>query len=196
MPPYQPPIQLGHRRAKILGIGLSRTGTTSLHRALEILGFKSCHWLTDFRKAYRFHALTDSNIAFAYHALDIMYPGSRFILTTRHQLDHWVDSMRFMYDHLCRIKSPFDGPMCLNKIFTRLYGRPHHWTPDDLKAAYRRHLDEVLHYFQDRPLDLLTLDITRGDGWAKLCPFVDRPIPDKPFPHANTFDQRKWEPRP
>lgn len=189
-------VSTGHRRPKILGIGLSRTGTTSLHTALQTLGFHSIHWLTDFRAAYRYHALTDSNIAFAYHTLDIMFPGSRFILTTRHDLDAWVDSMLFMYQHLLRIRSAFDGPMTLNKIFTRLYGRPRNWTPDDLKAAYHRHTAEVRHYFRDRPQDLLEMDITAGDGWDLLCPFLDRPVPAKPFPHANTFDQRKWQASP
>ncbi|HEV8715109.1 MAG TPA: sulfotransferase [Candidatus Binatia bacterium] len=32
------------RRSKIFGLGLSRTGTTSLTEALEILGFSTIHY--------------------------------------------------------------------------------------------------------------------------------------------------------
>jgi 3'(2'), 5'-bisphosphate nucleotidase len=32
---------------------------------------------------------------------------------------------------------------------------------------------------------LLVLDITAGEGWEKLCPFLGKPIPDIPFPKAN-----------
>ena len=31
-------------RPRIFGLGLNKTATTSLHRALELLGFRSLHW--------------------------------------------------------------------------------------------------------------------------------------------------------
>ena len=31
-------------RAKVFGIGLNKTGTISLHHALEQLGYRSLHW--------------------------------------------------------------------------------------------------------------------------------------------------------
>jgi hypothetical protein len=34
----------------------------------------------------------------------------------------------------------------------------------------------------DRPRDLLVLDTLAGEGWEALCPFLDVPVPDKPFP--------------
>jgi hypothetical protein len=52
-------------------------------------------------------------------------------------------------------------------------------------AAYNRHYEDVRRYFADRPNDLLEMDITKGDGWEKLCPFLELPIPDKPFRKAN-----------
>ncbi|HEX8335676.1 MAG TPA: sulfotransferase [Pyrinomonadaceae bacterium] len=32
---------------------------------------------------------------------------------------------------------------------------------------------------------LLVMDITAGDGWEVLCPFLGVEIPDRPFPHEN-----------
>jgi hypothetical protein len=32
---------------------------------------------------------------------------------------------------------------------------------------------------------LLELDVFSGDGWEKLCRFVDRPIPSVAFPWEN-----------
>jgi Sulfotransferase domain len=29
------------------------------------------------------------------------------------------------------------------------------------------------------------MDITNGDGWDKLCPFLGLDIPDTPFPKSN-----------
>jgi len=30
------------------------------------------------------------------------------------------------------------------------------------------------------------MDIVAGDGYEKLCPFLDKAPPDKPFPRLNT----------
>ena len=38
---------------------------------------------------------------------------------------------------------------------------------------------------------LLVMDITRGDGWEKLCPFLGVCVPPVPFPHAHKSDGLK-----
>ena len=38
------PIQLDAFATRIFGIGMHKTGTTSLHKALKILGIDSAHW--------------------------------------------------------------------------------------------------------------------------------------------------------
>jgi hypothetical protein len=38
------PIELGPLPTRIFGIGMHKTGTTSLHTALQILGYDSAHW--------------------------------------------------------------------------------------------------------------------------------------------------------
>ena len=30
------------------------------------------------------------------------------------------------------------------------------------------------------------LEWTVDDGWEPLCKFLDKPVPDEPFPHVNT----------
>lgn len=91
---------------KILGAGLSRTGTLSLHTALEILGFKSLHYDTirlndvldgsnprpDFRRYDDIDAVLDLPAAYFYEELTAAYPGCKCILTVRN-LDHWWKSI-------------------------------------------------------------------------------------------------------
>jgi hypothetical protein len=55
---------------------------------------------------------------------------------------------------------------------------------------YRRHNREVLEYFADRPGDLVVMDITKGDGWEVLCPFLGLDVHDGPFPHSNSASRR------
>lgn len=53
------------------------------------------------------------------------------------------------------------------------------------RERYEGHNAEVAAWFEDRPDDLLVLRLTEGEGWPELCGFLDRPVPDRPFPHAN-----------
>ena len=51
--------------------------------------------------------------------------------------------------------------------------------------VYRKHIADVKEYFKNRPDDLLVIDVTSGDGWEKLCNFLEKEIPRKAFPHVN-----------
>ena len=53
------------------------------------------------------------------------------------------------------------------------------------RDRYERHNADVREHFRDRTDQLIEIDITRGEGWEKLCPFLSMPIPGTPFPHAN-----------
>ena len=37
---------------------------------------------------------------------------------------------------------------------------------------YTSHNAEVLEYFKNRTNDFLVMDLSNGDGWEKLCPFL------------------------
>jgi hypothetical protein len=88
------------KNPKIFGIGLSRTGTRTLHEAMLRLGYRSRHYAFDqqivdyLRKRRRpselrlhaleeFDSLHDVPICALYQPLDRAYPGSKLILTVR-----------------------------------------------------------------------------------------------------------------
>lgn len=54
------------------------------------------------------------------------------------------------------------------------------WT--ELWHAHRRRIEED---FDGRADDLLVIGVPAGEGWEKLAPFLDCPIPDVPFPREN-----------
>jgi Sulfotransferase domain len=100
----------GPRGTKIFGIGLSRTGTSSLNDALVQLGYSSVHFPSDSvtraeiarqlernERSLRLSlldevvALTDTPVCCVYQALDAAYQASRFILTVRDE-DDWLRS--------------------------------------------------------------------------------------------------------
>ena len=164
---------------KVFGIGLSRTGTTSLTEALRILGYRALHFPTRMDQVDEYDALTDTPVAMMFKEFDNSYPGSRFIYTIR-DMQSWLESMRWFMPTMDR---PDIGAVALNACDvlydTRTYDR------DKLVAAYQRHHEAVIKHFKDRSGDLLVLDIVGNAGWEKLCSFLRKPLPNKPFPHEN-----------
>lgn len=176
---------------KIFGIGLSKTGTSSLATALQILGYR----VKDYPgiEVYRpgdlscigrslletYDALTDTPIPSFYRELDRAFPGSKFILTIRER-DGWLKSCQKQFTEKLAAKQN----EAHNRLFMDLYGTTV-FDAAKFSAGYDRFVADVMDYFRARPKDLLVMDITAGEGWEKLCPFLGRDIPDAPFPKAN-----------
>lgn len=176
---------------KVFGIGLSKTGTKSLNAALRRLGYDVHHYPSDLATARevvtnrpysilaRCDGLTDLHAAVRFRALDARYRGSKFVLTTRARRA-WLDSCRrhFKVHRPQAMREPRRSMvLCLRH---RAYGV----VQFDVKRfarAYDRHVASVLDHFAGRG-DLLVLDIPAGDGWDKLCPFLEKPRPAGPFP--------------
>lgn len=168
---------------KVFGIGLARTGTTSLTRALRILGYRAVHFPTSFDQILYHDAATDTSVAYRFEELDRLFPGSKFILTMRDEQSWLASYSRF---RSLQVRIGQDWPMLreTRRVREVLFGTQE-FDPETWLAGYRRHTARVLDYFASRPQDLLVMNITAGDGWEKLCPFLGKPIPPIPFPNLN-----------
>ena len=82
--------------SKIFGIGHSKTGTYSLTRAIQYLGFSAIHYPTHLRQIEAHEAATDSPVTVIFEKLDGLFPGSKFIYTVR-DLEEWLESCRRHY---------------------------------------------------------------------------------------------------
>jgi fructose-1,6-bisphosphatase/inositol monophosphatase family enzyme len=183
--------------SKIFGIGLSKTGTSSLAQALQRLGYRTKDCMGALRYArgnlssidmdtvLAHDALTDTPIPSFYRELDARFPGSKFILTVRDRAG-WLQSCRKQFNE----KSAATRSEAHRRLFEDLYGTD---VFDEARFAdgYDRFVAGVHEHFRDRPGDLLVLDVAAGEGWDKLCPFLRRPVPDLPFPKANVT-QIRW----
>jgi sulfotransferase family protein len=168
---------------KIFGIGLSKTGTTSLHHALMQMGFNSKHYpqqsglfACDFSGLDPYDAVTDIPVAAYYAQLDQAFPGAKFILTVR-DVDDWLASMERW---LSRSRRPNEFMLQMRLV---VYGTIKYHR-GRLKQVYERHVQGVEDYFRARPNDLLVMNICAGDGWGKLCAFLGKPAPKVEFPRV------------
>lgn len=172
---------------KVFGIGLARTGTTSLTKALRILGYRAVHFPTSFDQILYHDAATDTSVAYRFEELDRLFPGSKFILTIRDEKG-WLASYSRFRGLQVRIGKNWPMMREARRVREILFGTQE-FDPEAWLAGYRRHTARVLEYFADRPQDLLVMNITAGDGWEKLCPFLGKPIPAVPFPNLN---KKSW----
>lgn len=191
-------LQLRKVPTRVFGIGLHKTGTTSLDHALSILGLDSAHWpsarwaKTVFKQMREdgrsrllecSYAACDLPIPLFYKQLDEAYPGSKFILTIRPDTD-WLTSVeRHFQDEYNPYRRQWNTDWATHQLHNALYGRKS-FDRNIFMERYYRHNMEVMRYFANRPQDLLIFP-THHARWESLCPFLGQPLPDEPYPHLN-----------
>jgi hypothetical protein len=190
----RPPLFFRRPVQKVFGIGLHRTGTTSLTEALRILGFKSVHYpyavfrsesagcVLETKQAARFDAITDLPAARFYRELDEAFPGSKFILTVRDE-ESWLRSMRRLR-HWHPLFAHFFPKV--DALAVEMFGASRYDDEAELLRRYRTHNDAVRAYFSGKHAkDLLVLDVSDRRAWRTLCAFLGKRRPRLPFPKHN-----------
>ena len=198
---FDEPVCIEPVPTRIFGIGAHKTATTSLHHALEILGIDSAHWITAkwakqiwsetrsngySRTLEKSYALCDLPIPQLYKELDLAYPGSKFILTYRNE-EEWVNSVEKHWSFDGNpYRAQWDTDPFTHKIHKFIYGQKH-FDREIFLERYRSHNKEVIEYFKSRPEDLLIMDMSHQDGWFELCRFLDKHIPNVPYPNIQSL---------
>ncbi len=181
----------------IFGIGFHRTGTMTLDRCLQILGFDTVHYYMDkvYRKPahvltgevdYRFfctrEAFTDNPTPYLFRELDERFAGSRFILTDR-GTDSWLDSIEYLFTEG---RNVYGWGEWEHALHYRLYGvRDSGLDKRRCRAAYEAHREAVRDHFSRRPQDLLVIDWSATKNWTALCAFLNRSPPAVAIPHEH-----------
>ena len=179
-------------KRKVFGIGWAKTGTTTLGRCLRILGYKHMSQRLDLVSAYASRdmpqlceivaeadSFEDWPWILLFRELDRAFPESSFILTTR-------DSQRWLTSYRNMLAKQGPAKPRMTEMRRVLYDLDFpDVTDEDLLRRYKRHNEEVLHHFTDRPESLLVVDWEKKHGWAELCGFLQTDCPNVEFPHEN-----------
>ncbi len=184
---------------KIFGLGLSKTGTSSLTDALNLLGVKAVHYPHDQRTyeelragRYRlsileeFRGVVDLPVAPFYAQLDREFPGSRFVLTVREK-ESWLRSCEVHWRLMMEWWENFPEFKRFHEFISACVFGTLRFNRERFSYVYDTHVRNVREYFKGRPGDLLVMDICVGEGWEKLCPFLGLAAPPAPFPRANEW---------
>ncbi|MCO5614638.1 hypothetical protein L7F22_068922 [Adiantum nelumboides] len=199
------------KKLQVILCGIPRTGTMSLMRALNILGFPCFHGIhlmkptnADlFLKAFRtgnskhwqklldgYAAIADVPAACAYKQLMGIFPNAKIILNIRDP-NKWYDS--FSKTLVGVTHDPehaifrFITPIAAKCIKSALYDPLFSGKPQDREIcikAYVQHTCDVKQCVASP--NLLIYDIEEEEeGWSRLCEFLNVPIPDSAFPRTN-----------
>lgn len=121
--------------------------------------------------------------------LDLRFPGSKFILTTR-ELEAWLSSCEVAMSDFPKDRigpdSEFYNAMIRNR--SARYGTLE-FKRDTLMERFYQHHYEVVSYFRSHKNQLLVIDMTKGDPWEQLCPFLGKEEPNVDFPHISGKQQ-------
>jgi hypothetical protein len=191
---------------RVIGSGLGRTGTKSLHAALNILGCGPCHhmfemfahkemmplWIeagqgrADWDAIFDGYAsAVDYPTAAYWREVATHYPDAKVVHTIRDP-DQWFDSTQAT---IFRSDGIAAGAMNSDEVigeFFRSFIKPplrdHLHDRAWLIEYFRRHTDEVKATIP--PERLLVYEVS--EGWDPLCRFLGIPVPDEPFPSQNS----------
>lgn len=183
---------------KIFGIGFHKTGTSSLGRALQILGYKNCHGAGHIRNfighdnmmrklkkgdlddiwivADQFDSFQDNPWQIIFQCADKKYSNSKFILTVRDP-DSWYKSV---VNHFKNTETDFR-----KWVYGEENGSPVGNKMEYIRR-YEKHNEDAVNYFQNRKDDLLVMDLEKCiNPWESICEFLNQPLPQVPFPYVN-----------
>ncbi|KAI9251973.1 P-loop containing nucleoside triphosphate hydrolase protein [Sporodiniella umbellata] len=198
-------------RLEIIGAGFGRTGTTSLCDALDYLGYRTHHMknvLLDpkqdpevFENAYKhsdqpvdwdsvyegYTAAVDWPTSAFFDRLYALYPDVKVILTVRDP-EGWFNSVYNTIHRWPGVDETWPERIRLTKRMAGAVSCHGRLVQKDLLEQK----EELIQMFLDnieytkkivKPENLLVMEL--GDGWEKLCGFLNKPIPSIPYPHSN-----------
>jgi hypothetical protein len=202
-------------KPKVFGVGNNKTGTTSLKKAMEDLGYVVGRQRTaenlmkqwskrDFKKLIKychtaqfFQDLPFSK-PYTFIVLDHEFPGSKFILTVRDSPEQWYNSITKFHAKKWGANNRIPTKEDLQNATYIYKGAPwdfNRWeyitsendpyNKEELIKSYITYNESVIEYFRHRPKDLLILNVADKNAFKKLCNFLGKPHTSEDFPWEN-----------
>jgi hypothetical protein len=163
---------------KVFCIGYNKTGTTTVGKAFELLGYRNSSFNKRVWRVYYKQKQIDKIIAYTAKfdsfddlpwlkedmipIMDEKFPNSKFIYLERDEAS-WKKSYNDWTYNMSGKKPDVDKG----------------W------ENYLNHRSFVLNYFKDRPKDFLTIIVSEKGSFKKMADFLGKKAPFDNFPHHN-----------
>jgi len=195
----------------VIGAGFGRTGTMSMKVALEQLGLGPCHHMEEVLKnpaqlpfwqdaAARkpvdwdqvfagYGSAVDWPGAHYWRELAAHYPEAKVVLTVRPEAA-WLKSFSSTINVLLSERNNIPVPyirdvMAMGLAIVREQTFRNALDEPSILSAYRRRIEEVRAAIPAHRLLVFNV----AEGWAPLCAFLGKPVPETPFPRTNNTEE-------
>jgi len=143
----------------VIGLGLPRTGTKSLAKALNILGFSGYHYcsMNKEMKSYNRTEVKEADIfditTYYYRSYEMLFNKDYYYILTNRNKESWLKSC-----------AKFD--------------------PDPTIPDIEVYKNDVVKFFNKNNGKLLVLDLENAFKWNQLCSFLNKEIPVCDYPEV------------
>ncbi len=131
-----------------------------------------------------------------YKVLDKAFPGSKFVLTVRDSSEQWYSSLlRFNSKRLADGRVPtYEDLKAARYLRTghsthivKLYGttKADPFNKEQAIASYESHNRDVITYFENRPDDLIVLNVAEDGALQRLAKHLNKQTAATTFPWEN-----------
>ena len=195
---------------KVFGIGLKKTGTTTLEQIFirlsvnkslvappygKMMNRNDTSRVPDFMKRYQYYQDVPWFLPEIYKKMATEYPTSKFVLTTRDPNQWWNSVLQFVYCKRRRSKNQLTGEMKL-EWYRQLFDAET-TSKQDMIEAFQKHNANVREFFTNESHRLLEIDLTATTFatnesikmWTRLCEFLGVSLDECPLnqsiPHSN-----------
>lgn len=175
----------------IIVCSLPRTGTKSLCKMLNVLGYKSKHLPSvtfQRQKTEGFNAFADTPCYRPSFIKEQLFTNSKFIFSDR-GVDGWADSIeKVKIDKGYELLMNLTNPAHLNQFrlmdmlsMGEVFGYGKKYDRDHFIMKFLEHKRQVIDMIP--PERLLVYNFS--EGWEPLCSFLGKDVPDEPIPQLN-----------
>lgn len=197
---------------EVIGAGFGRTGTMSLKLALEKLGFDKCYHMIEvfqhpdhvaqWQQATRGEPIGWDALYQGYRAtVDwpscnfwavqlVHYPQAKVILSERDPKRWYESVMNTIYPSSIAARESGDPAIkpWVDMAFELIWDGTFHGRVEDEDHAIDVYLAHNEYVKKHAPADRL-LVFEASQGWAPLCDFLERPVPDEDYPRVNSTEE-------
>lgn len=148
----------------------------------------------DWDKLYaNYDAAVDFSAATFYADLFKKYPDAKVLLTVR-SADSWYNSVKnTIFRIVQELPTPEPGSVqfSINRICNaicldgQLFDPESFSQEEKIKQLYLDHIESVKRTIP--PDQLLVVEL--GEGWERICKFLEKDVPSVPYPRANSTEE-------
>lgn len=192
----------------VIAAGLFRSGTLSLKKAFEILGYGKCYHMWEFFSNPShanvwndvvdnkenidwdslfegYHSACDNPVAIHLEKILKKYPNAKVVLNIR-DFEEWYDSsLRTVFTDKFNINEVFPHFAKTNEYFIKQINNDP-FNKENMLNYYNSHCNFVRNIVSKENL-LDNYNVKQG--WKPLCEFLNKEVPNVDFPNINNTEE-------